>query len=191
MLDQSTQNKRTAGIALFFIGAITAISAAAKMPEGEATYPTTVGIFIAALITGIIGNILWHGTEKKKVLAELEEHKNDVNSNPVILLEATIPAIEALLRKAETLVGMELCVELDKVLDTYVHPFTERRKTFQDILGQANGAEVLLIIAYAERMLNRVWSASSDGYPDEAKNCLEDSLNNYRSALAKMNEYLP
>lgn len=189
MLDQTTKNKRTIGMSLFFIGSIIAISAAAKMPNEGDTYPTTVAVFVIALICGIVGNVLWHGTEKTKVLAELEEHKNDANSNPVMLLQNTIPAIEKLTEKAKTLKGMELCDEVDNVLDTCVHPFTDRRKTFQDILGQANGAEVLLVVAYAERMLNRVWSASSDGYHDEAVSCLADSLVNYKIALEKTNKY--
>ena len=59
-----------------------------------------------------------------------------------------------------------------------------------DLLGQSNGAEVLLKIAYAERMLNRTWSAQSDGHPPEAKASLQDSLNHYQEALAKTKSYL-
>jgi len=177
---------RTIGIILFLVGGIMAISAGAKMPEAGADYPNTVGIFIFGFILGIIGNILWHKTEKKKILAELEEHKNDENFNPIALLKATIPVIEDLDKNFDKFPGMELCYKIDEISDRYIHPFTDRSKTFMDILGTAKGAEILLIIAYAERMLNRVWSASSDGYPAEARSCLKDSLENYKKALSKI-----
>ena len=190
MLDQKTKNMRLIGIILFFVGAIIAISAGAKMPAGGADYPDTTGIFVVALTLAIIGNILWHKTERAAVLAQLELHKNDVDANPVRLLEKTIPALEHVMEKVDIIKGMELCARVDEVLDNYVHPFTEKRKTFMDILGQAHGAEVLLMIAYAERMLNRVWSASADGHHEEAVNCLQDSLTNYQQALKKAQSYL-
>jgi hypothetical protein len=188
-MNQSIKNMRVIGIILFFIGGVIAISAAAKMPEQGSKYPDTLVVFFIAIGFSIIGNILWHKTERAKILFELELHKNDEHGNPIALLNGTIPAIEKLQEIAVDLRGMELCEKVDEVLDTFIHPFTEKRKTFMDILGQANGAEVLLIVAYAERMMNRVWSASSDGHHQEAMNCLGDSLVNYKRALAKTTTY--
>jgi hypothetical protein len=189
MLDQKTKNMRIIGMIFFFVGSITAISMAAKMPAAGSEYPTTTGVFVIALIFGIIGNIIWHKTEKKAVLAELEMHKNDEAHNPIILLTKTIPEIENLLKDYDSCKDMEACDKIDGIMDKYIHPFTEKGKTFIDILGQEKGSETLLVIAYAERMLNRVWSATSDGYPVEAKSCLEDSLKNYQDALAKTKQY--
>ncbi len=189
MLDQKTKNMRLIGMIMFFAGAIIAISAAAKVPAADADYPNTTAIFTVALMIAILGNILWHKTEKASVLAQLEMHKNDEANNPIVLLEKTIPALEHVFEQVDRVKGMELCDRVDEVLDNYIHPFTEKRKTFMDILGQAHGAEVLLMIAYAERMLNRVWSASSDGHHEEAVNCLQDSLQNYKQALRKTKEY--
>ena len=190
MIDQKTKNMRLIGITLFIVSTVVAISMAAKMPEANADYPTTTIGVITALIFGIIGNILWHKTEKSSVLAELEVHKNDDKHNPVIILTQTIPVLEKLNADFDTFKDLELCEEIDSIMDQYIHPFTEKRKTFMDILGQSNGAQVLLIIAYAERMLNRTWSAMSDGYPGEAKNSLEDSIQNYKKALEQTNQYL-
>lgn len=177
---------RILGMILFVVGGIIAISAAAKMPSEGAEYPSTTGIFVFGFLMGIVGNVLWHKTERKKVMLELEIHKNDQNYNPIVLLQSTVPAIAELNQNFNNYPGMALCEKIDEIQDNFVHPFTERRKTFMDILGVAKGAEILLIIAYAERMLNRVWSAASDGYPDEAKACLKDSLENYQKALSKI-----
>ena len=189
-MNQSIKNMRMFGIFLFFVGGIIAISSAAKMPVEGSKYPDTLVFFFVAIIFAIIGNIIWHKTERKKVLAELEEHKNDEFSNPILLLRQTIPAIEKLEAEIESLKGMDLCERIDEILDTKIHPFVDKRKTFMDILGQAKGAEILLTLAYAERMLNRVWSAASDGHHPEATTCLTDSLANFKKALNKMEESL-
>lgn len=178
---------RIVGISLFVTGSIAAITAAAKVPPAGTSWVTAISpTFIAGLAWAIIGNIIWHRSERKIVLGQLEEHKNDTEKSPLGMLKSTVPAIELLYQKAQTLQGMELCEEVDKVLDQYVHPFTEKRKTFMDILGQAKGAEILLDVAYGERMLNRVWSAASDGYHQEALNSLVESLNNYKKAAGKL-----
>lgn len=189
MSTESIKTKRKIGIAMFVLGTIVAIASAAKMPVDGATYPSTLVAFVLAFVIAIFGNVLWHKTQRATIMAELEEHKNDEASNPIMLLEKTIPAIEELKNNFESYKGMDLCYKIDEIHDSLITPFTDKRKTFMDMLGQAHGAEVLLMIAYAERMLNRTWSAQSDGHPPEAKASLEDSLANYKNALAKTKEY--
>lgn len=181
----NTKNMKILGIILFVVGIIVGITAAAKTPGEGSSYPDTVGVFLTAFFVTIIGNILWHKSEKDMIKQQLEEHKNDGN-NPIAMLSSTIPAIEALYQKAQTTEGMALCNEVDHVLDNHVHPFTEKRKTFMDILGQTKGAEILLDVAYGERMLNRVWSAASDGHQQEALNSISESLENYKKAADKL-----
>lgn len=187
-IEKGIKNARVFGITLFIIGVIIAISAGAKVPVEGAEYPNTLPAFFIGIVVAIIGNFLWHKNEKKIVLAHLEHHKNDASSNPVALLKATLPAMEELYEKAKSLRGMELCSAVDEVLDKYVHPFVDKRKTFTDILGQSKGAEILLIVAYAERMLNRCWSASSDGHHEEALNVLGESLYNFKDAVSHLND---
>ena len=181
----NTKNLKILGIVLFVIGIIIGITAAAKAPAEGSEYPDTVGVFLTAFFVTIVGNLLWHKSERQIVKAQLEEHKNDGN-NPIAMLTNTVPAIEGLFATAQNTQGMDLCEEVDKVLDTHVHPFTEKRKTFMDILGQAKGAEILLDVAYGERMLNRVWSAASDGHHQEALNSISESLENYKKAAGKL-----
>lgn len=183
---KNTKNMKMIGISLFVIGSIVAITAGAKMPAAGSEFPNTLFVFAVAIIAGIIGNVLWHKAEGIIVKAELEAHKNDTEGNPVSLLERTIPAVENLVELAKTTKGMDLCEKIDEVLDTYVHPFTEKRKTFIDLLGMEKGSDILLTIAYAERMLNRTWSASSDEHHPEATSSLAESLVNYKKAFAKM-----
>lgn len=179
---ENIKKQKKVGIILFVGGVIISIILAAKVEENGNNYPST---FLGAMGLAVLGNMLWHGSERKIVKAQLEEHKNDGN-NPISMLSNTVPAIEQLYNKAQNTQGMELCDEVDKVLDEHVYPFTEKRKTFMDILGQAKGAEILLDVAYGERMLNRVWSAASDGHHQEALNSISESLENYKKAAGKL-----
>ncbi len=185
-MNQNTKNIRILGIVLFVIGTIVGISAAAKMPATGETYPDTLKVFFVSIVIAIIGNIIWRKTERQIVLAELEAHKSDTTNNPVALLKSTVPLLQKLSDRMGEIEGMAICDEVDVILDTAVHPFTERRKTFLDIMGQAKGSEVLLNVAYAERMLNRVWSAASDGHHVEAVNSLQESFDNYKKTVESL-----
>lgn len=186
MIMNQTKRVKSVGVYMFFVGAITAIVAAAKMPIDGSEYPNTLGLFFVAAIVAIVGNILWHKSNKKLIIAHLKANKDNEAENPVFLLRKTIPAIEAL--KASKKTGMEFCAEVDGIAINYIHPFTEKRHVLVDILGQAKGAEVLLIIAYAERMLNRAWSAASDEHDPEKESSINESLVNYQKALGKVEE---
>lgn len=183
-IDKTIKNTRIVGIIFFVLGVIIAISAGAKVPQGN-QFPDTLPAFLVGLFMAIIGNVVWHRNERKIVLAQLEHHKNDSDNNPVALLEATVDQVAKLQVKAQNLEGMELCAAVDEVLDNFIHPFVEKRKTFTDMLGAAKGAEILLIVAYGERMLNRCWSAASDGHKEEALNVLEESLQSFKQAVNK------
>ena len=183
-VDKTVKNARVIGIILFVVGVIIAIIAGAKVAD-QNQFPNTLPVFVG-LILAIVGNVIWHKNERKIVVAQLEHHKNDANNNPVALLKATVPQVEKLQEKAKQLEGMAICEAVDEVLINYVHPFVDKRKTFTDILGQSKGAEILLIVAYAERMLNRCWSAASDGHKEEAMNVLEESLQSFKDAANKL-----
>ena len=64
----------------------------------------------------------------------------------------------------------------DELLETWVLPFAEVRQTIIQRFGMEEGADVLVTVAYGERMLNRVWSASADGHPQEARACLPEAI---------------
>lgn len=187
-IDKGIKNARVLGIILFVVGIIIAISSGAKVPAQGSDYPNTLTAFFIGFVIAVVGNFLWHKNEKKIVLAHLEHHKNDASNNPVALLKSTLPALEELSEKAKTLDGMALCEAVDTVLDNFVHPFVDKRKTFTDILGQSKGAEILLVVAYGERMLNRCWSAASDGHHEEATNVLSESLQSFKDAVSRINE---
>lgn len=180
----NTKRIKSIAVYMFFVGAILAIVCGAKMPSAESQYPDTLALFFVGAAMAIIGNILWHKSNRKLIIAHLKANKDNEAENPVFLLRKTIPAIETL--KKANKEGMDFCDEVDTISLECIHPFTEKRHVLVDILGQAKGAEVLLIIAYAERMLNRAWSAASDHHNPEKEASIDDSLINYKKALQKV-----
>lgn len=187
-INKEIKNTRLVGIVLFGLGIVVAICAGAKVPEAGSNYPNTLTAFFIGLGVAIFGNFLWHKNEKKIVLAHLDHHRNNETSNPLALLNSIVVQMESLVEQSKTTQGMKLCDQIDIVLDNYINPFVEKRKTFIDILGQYKGAKILLIFAYAERMLNRCWSAASDGHHEEAANVLMESLHNFKEAASLLDE---
>ncbi len=54
--------------------------------------------------------------------------------------------------------------------------FVDARESMIPRLGMQTYANVMSPFATAERLLNRAWSASADGYVDEVRTCVRDAL---------------
>jgi hypothetical protein len=54
----------------------------------------------------------------------------------------------------------------------------------QHIFGLQSYADVMSAFAARERYINRVWSASTDGYVDEVRNYLDRPTRQFREARA-------
>ena len=54
--------------------------------------------------------------------------------------------------------------------------FADARESMIPAFGLASYAEVMTRFAGGERLVNRAWSASADGYLDEVVACLRDAL---------------
>lgn len=169
------------GKVLFGIGSIMAITAGAKVPEASAQWSTVLPYFFGGIMLAVGGNVLWHKDEKKNVQEMLEKHR-DSEDNPINVLGRTVTEIERLQKNFSSLTNQSVCDEIDRISEEFIHVFTDKRKTVMDILGMEKGAEVLLTVAYGERLLNRVWSACSDHHRPEAEKSLARSVENYQKA---------
>ncbi|MCK5074341.1 MAG: hypothetical protein KAQ98_13005 [Bacteriovoracaceae bacterium] len=170
------------GILFFLGGTILATISASKIPAEGSTYPDTLGIFIPGFILAVIGILIWHTMVRKLIKLELKQQDASSNDNPVTLIEKLQPNLTDLTSKIGNLDSDELCQEVDKLLDNYVLPFAEVRQTLVNMMGMSKGAQVLVTIAYGERMLNRVWSASADGHLEEAQNVYPDAVSAFQEA---------
>jgi hypothetical protein len=65
-----------------------------------------------------------------------------------------------------------------------LNDFANARESMKHIFGLQNYADVMSAFAAGERYINRVWSASTDGYVDEVRSYLERATQQFREALA-------
>ena len=90
-------------------------------------------------------------------------------------MEKLVPALKELDQKFMSLSLKQVQDEVDKILDNFIIPFADVRKEIVNILGMSKGSNILITVAYGERMLNRVWSAASDGHLQEAQNVFPEA----------------
>ena len=67
-----------------------------------------------------------------------------------------------------------------------INAFVESREAISHVYGLQAYADVMSHYAGGERFLNRVWSASADGYVDEVNTYLGRSLEQFEIARDKL-----
>jgi hypothetical protein len=110
--------------------------------------------------------------------------------NPFTLLEDLQKPLAALGEELAALNEQATCDRVDELLETYVLPFAEVRRKIIDRLGMGKGSEILIVVAYGERMLNRVWSAASDGHLPEARSSFPEAKGAFHKAQQLATEAL-
>lgn len=72
--------------------------------------------------------------------------------------------------------------EIDHLLREDLNNFANARESMKHIFGLQGYADVMSAFAAGERYINRVWSASTDGYVDEVRTYLERATRQIREA---------
>lgn len=171
----SSSNKVSpAGPAMFGLGIIVAIAGATKLPVDGSKWPDTWPVFVVGAILSVVGITLWRIAEAK-LNAEVGKG-DDGRSDPLKLLQDALPAAQSIEAELDNLTNEALCERVDQVLVTFILPAAEARQDVVKKLGMERGAEILVNAAYAERMLNRVWSAAADGHKPEASSSLLEAV---------------
>ena len=146
--------------------------------------PTQVnwGWFLPVLIVGIIALFAYrkahHGEEKSS-------HK--LSGNLQILdtsLENILGNLKTINADSQKLPVYEARFEIDRLLREDLNNFANARESMKHIFGLQNYADVMSAFAAGERYINRVWSASTDGYVDEVRSYLERATQQFREARA-------
>jgi len=163
---------------LFTIGIIIAISGGAKLPEEGQDWPDSVPIFLVGAALSVVGLVGW----RRAAAQAASDPTGASGADPFVLLESVLAPARALLDDLEGLSHQQLCDRVDGLLQEYILPFAEVRQGVINRLGMKEGAEILVVIAYGERMLNRVWSAAADGHLPEATAVYPDALQAFEEA---------
>ena len=72
--------------------------------------------------------------------------------------------------------------EIDKLFRDDLLNFAEARESMKHLFGLQHYADIMSSFAAGERYINRVWSASTDGYIDEVMMYVEKSYDQFQHA---------
>lgn len=150
--------------------------------------PTEVqwGLFIPCLVVGSVGVYLIKRSSMRHARSEetLANNRGHIEDS----LDRIIDELDALEAGKNDIPPYDLRFEIDRRFRTDLNRFVEARESLAHIYGLQAYADIMSAFAAGERYLNRVWSASADGYADEAREYIGRALVQFREAKDKLEE---
>lgn len=144
--------------------------------------PVTVnwGWMGAVLAFGAVGLWLFRTAHHREASAghRLSEDMRTLGGS----LNSILSNLEALCERGDELPVYQARFEIDRLFRKDLNEFAEARETMVHVFGIQNYAEVMSAFAAGERYINRVWSASTDGYEQEVRDYLEKARRQFAEA---------
>jgi hypothetical protein len=84
--------------------------------------------------------------------------------------------------------GADLRDRIDLKLRDDLRRFAEARSSMVHLFGLQTYADIMSSFAAGERYINRVWSASADGYDEEAATYLQKAANQFADAQRQLQQ---
>lgn len=150
--------------------------------------PTTMDWppFIAVILAGALGVFV----SKRMEMAAAKDDKVLV-ANRAGLEESLINIVKNLSElegRKDKIPTYEMRFEIDEIFRDDLIRFADARDSMKHIFGLKAYADIMSSFAAGERYINRVWSASTDGYVDEVLMYVEKSLNQFIHAKAEFDK---
>jgi hypothetical protein len=135
--------------------------------------PDTKWYFTVGIVFAGTGLGLWWKDVFAARQRDSDADSAESSGNPIALLREATDTLSSL--KLVDPTSDEICAKVDEILSKTVMPMIEVRQRLIDSLGMNVGAEVLVVAAAGERLLNRAWSAAADGDIPEALESIRKS----------------
>lgn len=143
------------------------------------------GLFAVGMVLGLIGvGVL----RRNRQVAESGEVATQNLSTIAASLGRIVKSIEELDAAKGSVFVYDLPAKIDSTFPDDLEVFVDGRKSIAARYGVDAYAEVMTEFAAAERYLNRVWSASVDGYQTEAHHYLERARHQFKRALTTLSQ---
>jgi hypothetical protein len=141
--------------------------------------------FIPLVILGFVGVTLIKVSSKKATHTKERFSKNlsDIETS----LNNIIQKLTQLNSQKNDINTYDIRHKIDELLIDDLNTFVEARETIGHAYSLQVYADVMSNFAGGERYLNRVWSASADGYIDEVNSTLDRALEQFKEAKEKLN----
>jgi hypothetical protein len=141
---------------------------------------TLFGVTAAA---GIIGLIIY-----KRQVGAMARSESVLETNRVELRESIANVVEDLrsINEGELTRGAVLRDRIDLKLREDLRRFADARESMVHLFGLQTYADIMSNFAAGERYINRVWSASADGYDEEADTYLKKAAEQFDEAKKQL-----
>ena len=166
---------RTIGILLLIAGFL--LGAYATALDIEAT---NWSLFVPGAAVALAGLLLARWSAKSEATSEkvLKGDRAELEAS----LTRIVSAVEGIRAERAGISIDDLRRVIDERIREDLRRFVDARKSLIHLFGVQAYADVMSAFAAGERNLNRVWSASTDGYATEADNYLERALGRFNDA---------
>ena len=143
---------------------------------------------VPVLVIGVIGLVIY------RKVHSAENRAGDRLAGNMEILEKSLTNIlarlEQLCQRGDELPVYDARFEIDRLFRDDLNNFAEARKSMIHVFGIQNYADVMSNFAAGERYINRVWSASCDGYVDEVREYLERARKQFTEGHRHFTEML-
>lgn len=138
--------------------------------------------FVPTMLLGVAGAVL-----VKRGQRAAASHGELLDGNRSALeqsLDSIVSKLEALDAGKLDIPTYEMRFEIDRLFRDDLERFADARDSLKPLFGLQAYADIMSDFAAGERYLNRVWSASTDGYQDEVLAYIEKALDQFHEARA-------
>jgi hypothetical protein len=142
--------------------------------------------FIPTLVIGLIGVMLLKSGEKAAAQDDtlLASDKHTLETS----LRNILSHLAELDGRKEKVPTYDMRFEIDRIFREDLNNFADSRESMKHLFGLLAYADIMSSFAAGERYLNRVWSASTDGYVDEVLLYVGKAHDQFKHALEEWNK---
>lgn len=141
--------------------------------------------YVLALMAGMVGLIMVKLTHNA---GARDEHRVAGNLDTLqASLDNISTRLDELAGRRDKVPAHEFRFEIDRWFREDLDRFAEARESMQHAFGLQAYADIMSAFAAGERYLNRVWTASADGYIDEIMTYLDKAHRQFREAREAFN----
>jgi len=138
--------------------------------------------FLPTLLLGFVGLALFKRQARQAARADGRLNEDiEIMAGCLNRISAQLAQLAA---KKDELPTYEARFEIDRLFREDLDRFADVRTSMQHKFGLREYANIMSAFAAGERYINRVWSASTDGYVDEVKQYLERAATQFAEAQA-------
>ncbi len=144
------------------------------------------GYFVTALLAGAVGIVLVRFGQRQE---SREEGKLTSNIQSIeTSLGRIVKNMTRLNTEKHSINTSDVRHRIDELFVEDLNTFVQTRQSIAHTYGLGAYADVMSCFAAGERYLNRVWSASADGYIDEVNTYLEKAREQFVDSLEKIQQ---